>query len=159
MATLRLKTPRPVKGHAPWVRIIREKGPTPYAEPIEGRSIRGSRDVYKYCADMQHLEAESFVALYVDSQYGVIARSEVTRGILNASLVHPREVFRLAIAVGAAYVILAHNHPSGNTAPSADDRAITSQLVDAGKLLDIPVLDHIIIGAGNYISFAEQGML
>ena len=80
-------------------------------------------------------------------------------GILNSSLVHPREVFRLAIAFGAAGIIVAHNHPSGDPTPSADDRAITRQLVDAGRLLDIPVYDHLILGAARYLSFAEAGLL
>jgi DNA repair protein RadC len=83
----------------------------------------------------------------------------VTRGILNSSLVHPREVFRLAIAFGAAGIIVAHNHPSGDPTPSADDRAITRQLVDAGRLLDIPVYDHLVLGAERYVSFAEAGLL
>jgi len=83
----------------------------------------------------------------------------VTRGILNSSLVHPREVFREAIAERAAAIILVHNHPSGDPTPSADDRAVTAQLVAAGRLLDIPVHDHIIVGRGRYASFAEAGLL
>jgi len=73
--------------------------------------------------------------------------------------VAPREVFRAAIALNAAAIILAHNHPSGDPTPSPDDRAITAQLVAAGKLLDIPVADHIVIGRGRYISFSEAGLL
>jgi len=95
----------------------------------------------------------------LNSQSRVIAIQEVTRGILNSSLVHPREVFRLAIAFGAAGIIVAHNHPSGDPTPSADDRAITRQLVDAGRLLDIPVYDHLVLGAQRYLSFAEAGLL
>ena len=83
----------------------------------------------------------------------------VSTGTQSATLVHPREVFRLAIAEGAAGIILVHNHPSGDPTPSADDRAITRQLVDAGKLLDIPVYDHVVIGNGRYVSFAEAGLL
>jgi len=83
----------------------------------------------------------------------------VSRGILNSSLVHPREVFREAIAERAASIVLVHNHPSGDPTPSPDDRAITSQLVAAGRLLDIPINDHLVIGRGRYISFAEAGLL
>ena len=83
----------------------------------------------------------------------------VTRGILNSSLVHPREVFREAIAERAAAVILVHNHPSGDPSPSMDDRKVKEQLVAAGQLLDIPVHDHVIIGRGRYTSFAEAGLL
>jgi hypothetical protein len=83
----------------------------------------------------------------------------VTRGILNASLVHPREVFVAAILAQAAAVILVHNHPSGDPTPSADDRLVTEQLVAAGRLLDIPVHDHVIVGRGRYESFAELGWM
>ena len=83
----------------------------------------------------------------------------ITRGILNSSLVHPREVFRAAIAEAAASVIVVHNHPSGQAAPSADDRAVTAQLVEAGRILDVPVYDHVIVGGDGYFSFAEAGLL
>ena len=83
----------------------------------------------------------------------------VSRGILNSSLVHPREVFREAIAERAASLVLVHNHPSGDPTPSPDDRAITSQLVAAGRLLDIPIQDHVVIGRGRFVSFAEAGLL
>ena len=83
----------------------------------------------------------------------------ITRGILNSSLVHPREVFRAAIAEAAAGIIVVHNHPSGDPTPSGDDRAVTRQLVDAGRLLDLPVHDHVIVGGDRYMSFAEAGLL
>ena len=83
----------------------------------------------------------------------------ITRGILNSSLVHPREVFICAILARAAAVILCHNHPSGDPTPSADDRNVTDQLVAAGRMLDIPVHDHVVIGRGRYTSFAEAGLL
>ena len=95
----------------------------------------------------------------LDSQHRLERDITVTRGLLNSSLVHPREVFREAIAEGAAAIILVHNHPSGDPTPSPDDRAVTEQLVQAGKVLDIPVQDHVIIGRGRYISFAEAGLL
>ena len=81
----------------------------------------------------------------------------MTRGTLNASLISPREVFRLAVVEGAAAVILAHNHPLGDPAPSPDDRAVTRQIAEAGRALGIPVLDHVIVGDGRFASLAEEG--
>jgi DNA repair protein RadC len=83
----------------------------------------------------------------------------VTRGTLTSSLVHPREVFRAAILAGAAGIILVHNHPSGDPTPSADDRAVTRQMVDAGRLLGVPVYDHVILAGERYVSFAEASLL
>lgn len=95
----------------------------------------------------------------LDTQHRIERDVTITRGLLSASLVHPREVFREAIAERAASIILVHNHPSGDPTPSADDQRVTSQLVAAGRLLDIPVHDHVIIGRGRYASFAESGLL
>ena len=81
----------------------------------------------------------------------------MTRGTLNASLISPREVFRLAVVEGAAAVILAHNHPSGDPAPSPDDRAVTRQIAEAERALGIPVLDHVIVGDGRFASLTEEG--
>jgi len=105
--------------------------------------------------------AESFWILALDSQHRIAGAGPtvITRGILNSSLVHPREVFCAAIVAGAAAVILSHNHPSGDPTPSVDDRVVTDQMVAAGRLLDIPVHDHVIIGRGRYVSFAESGLL
>ena len=102
---------------------------------------------------------EEFHVAVLDSQHRLERDVTVTRGILNSSLVHPREVFREAIAERAAAVILVHNHPSGDPTPSADDRLVTEQLAAAGRLLDIPVHDHVIVGRGRYVSFAEAGLL
>jgi DNA repair protein RadC len=122
--------------------------------------IRAPADVYRYCAPrMADLAAEEFHVLALDSQSGVLRDLLVTRGLLNASLVHPREVFRGAIAEAAAGIIVVHNHPSGDPTPSADDRAATRQLVEAGRVLDLPVYDHVVIGNGRYVSFAESGLL
>jgi DNA repair protein RadC len=122
--------------------------------------IRSPADVYRWFAPrLADLAAEEFHVLALDSQSGILRDLLVTRGILNSSLVHPREVFRGAIAEAAAGIIVVHNHPSGDPAPSADDRAVTRQLVDAGKVLDLPVYDHVIIGARGYLSFAEAGLL
>ena len=126
----------------------------------EGEPVRSPLDVYhRYAPRLQDLPVEEFHVAVLDAQHRLERDVLVTRGILNSSLVHPREVFREAIAERAAAVILVHNHPSGDPTPSPDDRAVTDQLVAAGRLLDIPVHDHVIVGRGRYASFAESGLL
>lgn len=102
---------------------------------------------------------ESFWVLALDSKNAVLHEEELTVGTLNASLVHPREVFKVAIDRLAAAVIVVHNHPSGNREPSAEDLNVTRQLVDAGKVVGIPLHDHLIIAGDGYTSFAERGLL
>lgn len=129
-------------------------------ERKQGQMICSPSDVVRYVgARMEDLTVEEFHVLILDAQHRLERDVLITRGILNSSLVHPREVFREAIADCACAVILLHNHPSGDPAPSADDRAVTEQLVAAGRTLDIPVHDHIIIGRGRYTSFAEAGLI
>lgn len=126
----------------------------------EGTPIRSPRDVVAvFASRLEDLPVEEFHVAVLDAQHRLERDITVTRGILNSSLVHPREVFREAIAERAAAIILVHNHPSGDPTPSADDRNVTDQLVSAGRLLDIPVHDHVIIGRGRYTSFAEAGLL
>ncbi len=126
----------------------------------EAAPLRAPRDVWRaYAARLEDLPVEEFHVAILDAQHRLERDVCVTRGILNSSLVHPREVFREAIAERAAAIILVHNHPSGDPTPSPDDRAVTEQLVAAGRLLDIPVHDHVIVGRGRYVSFAEAGLL
>jgi DNA repair protein RadC len=126
----------------------------------EGAPLRTPCDVWAaYAPRLEDLPVEEFHVAVLDAQHRLERDITITRGILNSSLVHPREVFREAIAERAAAIILVHNHPSGDPTPSADDRAITAQLVAAGRLLDIPVADHVVIGRGRYLSFAEGGLL
>lgn len=108
---------------------------------------------------IRDLPVEEFHVLALDTQSQVLREVLVTRGILNSSLVHPREVFRAVIAEAAAGVILVHNHPSGDPTPSAEDRNVTSQLVAAGRLLDMPVYDHIIVAGDRWLSMASAGLL
>ncbi|MBT8487841.1 MAG: JAB domain-containing protein, partial [Gemmatimonadetes bacterium] len=102
------------------------------------------------------IQQEEFHALLLNTRHRILREVLVTRGILDASLIHPREVFRLAVAEGAAAIILVHNHPSGDPTPSAEDRAVTRQLAAAGRSLGIPVLDHVVIGRGRYVSLAPE---
>jgi DNA repair protein RadC len=108
---------------------------------------------------MRDLTVEEFHLLALDAQNRITRDVLITRGILDGSLVHPREVFRAAIAEAAAGVIVVHNHPSGNPAPSSDDRAVTRQLAEAGRLLGIPLHDHVVVGGDQFFSFAEAGLL
>ncbi|MGQ0560356.1 MAG: RadC family protein [Gemmatimonadota bacterium] len=122
--------------------------------------IQGPADVYELCAPaLRDLSQEEFRILLLTTQHTVIRELVVTRGTLDASVVHPREVFRSAISESAAAVILVHNHPSGDPAPSREDRDVTDQLAAAGRLIGIPVLDHVVVGDGRYVSFVEMGLL
>jgi DNA repair protein RadC len=117
-------------------------------------------DVFQYYhARMMDLTVEVFTVLLLDSANHLQRDVRVSEGILNSSLVHPREVFRPAIIEPSAAVILIHNHPSGNPEPSAEDITVTRQIVEAGKIIGIPVHDHVILTRDNYTSFAEKGLL
>lgn len=122
--------------------------------------IREPEDVVRlFAARLRDLQVEEFHLLALDSQSQVLRDLLITRGLLNSSLVHPREVFRAAIAEAAAGIIVVHNHPSGDPTPSAEDRAVTRQLVEAGRLLDLPVYDHVIVAGDRFVSFASTGLL
>jgi len=102
---------------------------------------------------------ELFLVLLLDGKNRITRKVQVSEGSLNQSIVHPREVFASAVRESAAAVIFIHNHPSGDPAPSREDREITRRLKEAGEILGIKVLDHIIIGDGSYFSFVESGLL
>ena len=122
--------------------------------------IREPEDVLRlFGSRLRDLQVEEFHLLALDSQSQVLREVLITRGLLNSSLVHPREVFRAAIAEAAAGIIVVHNHPSGDPTPSAEDRAATKQLVTAGRLLDVPLYDHVIIAGDRFVSFATAGLL
>ncbi|MDR3562856.1 MAG: DNA repair protein RadC [Negativicutes bacterium] len=102
---------------------------------------------------------EKFIVMLLSTKNHVLASPTISVGTLNASIVHPRELFREAITHNAAAVILVHNHPSGDPSPSQDDIALTAKIAEAGRLLDISVVDHVIIGDGKYVSLKEKGIL
>jgi DNA repair protein RadC len=108
---------------------------------------------------LRDLTHEVFAVLVLDTQNVVLATVELSHGTLNASLVHPREVFKAAIDHVGAAVLVVHNHPSGNPEPSGEDIAITHQLAEAGKILGIPLHDHLIVGGNGYVSLAERGQI
>lgn len=125
-----------------------------------GERVRGPEDVFARMGPrLRDLPQEEFHALLLNTQHRVLREFLVTRGILDASLVHPREVFRPAIVENAAGVVLVHNHPSGDPTPSWEDRLVTRQLVEAGRAIGIPVLDHVIVGEGRWASLRELGVL
>jgi len=105
-----------------------------------------------------HQEQEHFVVLFLDTRNRVTDRETLYKGSLNTSLVRTAEVFRGAVRRNCAAIIVAHNHPSGDPNPSPEDVALTRRLVDAGKLLEIPVLDHVIIGENRYVSLRERAL-
>jgi len=105
------------------------------------------------------LDREHFVVLALDARNRPIGANTVSIGSLSASLVHPREIFKFAILANASRIILAHNHPSGDTAPSRDDIELTRRLVDAGTLIGIEVLDHLVIGGEAFFSLKEKGLM
>ena len=109
---------------------------------------------------LEAMDREYFLSIPVNGRHVPIGVEEVAIGSQNASIIHPREIFRSAILAGATTaLILAHNHPSGSPDPSPEDRLITKRLKDAGELMGIKILDHIIIGHGSYYSFADKGEL
>ena len=124
------------------------------------KKIKSPRDIAEYFIPiLQGLKTEKFIVLLLNSSNSIFREIEISNGILNASLIHPREVFKIAISESAASIILLHNHPSGNIEASKEDIHITRQLSEAGKLLDIKVLDHLIIAGDSYSSFVEMGLL
>ncbi len=108
---------------------------------------------------IRHLDREHFQTLLLNTKHHVICRDVVSIGTLNSSTVHPRELFKNAIKKNAAALILMHNHPSGDPTPSKEDINVTKRLEEAGKIIGINILDHIIIGDNSYTSFKEKGLI
>jgi len=123
-------------------------------------AVNSSDDVAKMLYSFFDLATvEQFLVLGLNARNRIDSLHVVSEGSLTASIVHPREVFRRAILNGNASIILAHNHPSGDPTPSKDDMDITKELVEGGKLLQIRVLDHIIVGDGHYTSLGSKGLI
>ena len=137
--------------------LVRE-GRVPYYNQQIRSAVDASTLLHTYLADV---DREHFVIILLNQKNRINGVNTVSIGSLTASIVHPREVFKSAILSNAASIICGHNHPSGDCQPSREDRALTQRLVEAGKLLGISVLDHVIIGDGTgaYFSFADEGLL
>lgn len=134
---------------------VMELGRRLFGDKLEAQ-ILSPEDVWKQCADFRTSKKEHFVAFYLNTRNVVIEREIISIGTLNASLVHPREVFEPAVRLHAAAIILAHNHPSGNTDPSPEDLEVTDRLARAGELLGIKVLDHIVITNKDWFSIIDR---
>jgi len=129
------------------------------ARPERDR-LETARDIFEMMqVSMRDLPQEEFHVLLLSVQGELMADVVIARGTLDTTVVHPREVFRPALAESAHSIVLVHNHPSGEPSPSLDDRTVTTQVIQAGALLGIQVLDHIIIGEGRYCSFVEAGIM
>lgn len=141
-----------------WVqaKLVREQGPFYQAK------ITSSEDVVNLVngqLDLENCDREHFIAIYMDRKGKVNAISTISIGSASSTIVHPREVFKPAMLASAASVILVHNHPSGEPTPSSEDIDITRRLIEAGNILDIKVLDHVIVGYGNNISLKSKGLM
>jgi len=125
---------------------------------IEEVKIRGSEDVFNYFNDLlKDKKQEHFYALYLDNKKKVISKKLLYVGTINGSVAHPREIFKMAYLLSASFIICVHNHPSGDPSPSKEDIVFTNNLIEIGKLNNIPILDHIVIGNNSYYSFFEEG--
>jgi DNA repair protein RadC len=125
-----------------------------------GCRFTSSHEVFEHFHEqLRDRKKEVFLSLLLDSKNRVLRQVQVSEGSLNASIVHPREVFQPVVRESAAAVLFVHNHPSGDPTPSREDLELTERLRDAGVLMGVRVLDHIIIGSGRYVSLADRGLL
>ena len=130
---------------------------TNYLKPLT--RYTSPEQIFNTFSFLKHETKEYFFTLHLDGKNRILCMDLVSIGSLNQSIVHPREVFKTACLSSAACIILMHNHPTGDPAPSPEDIAITRRLKDAGELLGVKVMDHIIIGDGQYVSFVEKCLL
>jgi DNA repair protein RadC len=121
----------------------------------KNKKVVSAQSIYEMADDYKKFDKEVFAVYLLDTKNKVKKREIISIGIMDASIIHPREVFRLAILTGSSRIILSHNHPSGDTNPSDEDINITKQLKKAGELIGIEVLDHVIVGKRGYWSYVE----
>lgn len=126
---------------------------------VTGPTITTPEEAYRLLHDLGQARKETFSALYLDVRRRLLRRETISVGTLTATLVHPREVFSPALECGAASLVIAHNHPSGDPTPSSEDRLLTERLQKAGQLLGLQVDDHLVIGHGNFTSFRQLGLM
>jgi len=121
--------------------------------------IMSPKDVWEDLKDLRDNKKEHFIIFYLDNQNQVIKKEIISIGTINSSLVHPREVFEPAVKNLASQIIIAHNHPSGESQPSNEDLQITKRLIEAGKILGIEIIDHVIVTRNNFFSFREKNII
>jgi DNA repair protein RadC len=148
---LRLRVMRPVFSRE----VIRDDMPAYFAT----NRFTSPLQVFEMFRDLVLETKEIFLCLHLDGKNRIVCLDRVSVGSLNQSIVNVREVMKSALLSSAAAILLVHNHPSGDPSPSNEDIAITKRLKEAGELICIPVLDHIIVGEGQYVSFVERGLL
>lgn len=129
--------------------------------PAKGRAtVKSPQDISRlFMEEMRHMKKEVFKVVFLNTKNHIVKSTNISIGSLNASIVHPREVFKEAVKTGCAAVVFLHNHPSGDPEPSKEDIETTNRLVSAGNILGIKVLDHIIMGDGKFISLKEKGFI
>jgi len=140
------------------VRLVKEQGVN-YSNMI---TINSPSSVVKALNDlfeMDTLAVEHMVMVMLDSKHRILGVNTISTGTVNSSLVSPREVFQMALLQGAVSIVIAHNHPSGNPSPSPEDIAVTKRIQEAGKLIGVNLLDHLIVGDGRYTSLKEDGYI
>lgn len=135
-------------GHRMWKESLKEK-----------KFLKSADDVYDFCKDMTLMTVEYVRVIVVNSQLGAIAVKDVTVGTANASLIHPREIFGIAVRYPSSGIIVVHNHPSGNPNPSKEDEDATYRIKEAGEILGIKLLDHVVVGTDGFYSFSKSGKL
>ena len=125
-----------------------------------GETFQNSGDLFRHFRHrLRLLKQEIFLIVLLDNKHRYLEDQLITQGLLNRSLVHPREVFAQAVEQRAAALVCLHNHPSGDPQPSSEDHKVTQRLKESGQLLGIPLLDHLVIGEERYVSFADEGWL
>jgi len=129
-------------------------------QKAETKIVTSPVDAYQVFKDFIGTpDREHFVVMLLDTRNQIVGLNAVSVGSINATVVHPRETFKSAILIGAAAIIIAHNHPSGDPAPSSEDLSLSTRLIKCGELVGIPILDHLIIGDDRYISLKEKGLI
>jgi DNA repair protein RadC len=127
-----------------------------------GDTLNGPHEAWQVAAKLVKAQQETFVVIMLNARNGLIGAHVVAIGTVSSVEVHPRDVFREAVRRNAAGIVVAHNHPTGNVEPSPEDHLLTARLVEAGKVLGIPVVDHLIVGSKrrpSYLSFSERGVM
>ena len=158
---LSLKELQEIRGIGPakamQIKVLFEFNKRHNLSKVNNLPIKTAKDVFLYASEkLADNKKEHFMVLHLDTKNKIIKDEIISIGTLNASIIHPREVFKSAIKESANSIILVHNHPSGDSEPSIEDKEITEKLMEAGEILNIKVLDHVIIGKDNYHSFKEN---
>lgn len=145
---------RTVEGLKIAVQLVRDR-----SENNDRQVVSSAVEAHQHLRHLAKMDREHFVALHLDARNGLIGIETVSIGSLTATIVHPREVLKAALLCNSAGFIVAHNHPSGDSTPSPEDRETTRRLAKAAEIMGIPLLDHLIVSAESYFSFKERNLL